>query len=149
MKPMEIANFYLSALAFIVSLIFFLSVNGCGTGNNPSYGYRPSDNCSVSTINSPISGSLIQCPDGTSSFVNNGSNGINGTVISVVQFCPGTTTYPTEFNEVGLCINNNLWAVYSSNGGFFTEVLPGTWSSDGINSSCDFQVGPNCTILSN
>lgn len=75
-----------------------------------------------------------------------GVNGTNGTVVVAVQFCSGTPTYPTTFPEVGFCINNNLWAVYSQNGGFLTELPLGNYSSDGINSSCSFTVGSNCSV---
>jgi hypothetical protein len=78
-----------------------------------------------------------------------GVQGVAGNSITVVQFCPGTTTYPSKFTEVGLCLNNVLYAVYSLNDGFLTEVVPGTYSSDGVNSSCTFTVGPNCAVTQN
>lgn len=121
--------------------------------------------CTVTTIvaslPAPNGGSLIQCQDGTQSLVLNGlngavgqtgaagingTNGTNGTLVTPIQFCKGTGSYPSTFPEVGFCINNNLYAVYSANGGFLTEVLPGTWSSDGINSSCTFTVAANCQV---
>jgi len=66
--------------------------------------------------------------------------------ITIVHFCPGSTIYPTTFIEVALCVDNELWAVYSSNGGFLTLVPQGNYTSDGINSICNFTVGPNCTV---
>lgn len=75
-----------------------------------------------------------------------GVPGQNATPVTEVQFCPGVTTYPNEFNEVGLCISGNIYAVYSSNGGFLVEIPPGEYSSDGINASCDFTVGLNCEV---
>lgn len=63
-----------------------------------------------------------------------------------VQFCPNTTTYPTTFSEVAFCINNNLYAVYSANDGFLTLIPPGNYTSNGINSTCTFQVLPNCIV---
>jgi hypothetical protein len=131
----------------------------------------PGADCTVTTVGAnnvaPNGGSLISCPDGSSSLVLNGTNGSNGnagatgatgatgaagtngsngTVVAPVQFCKGTGSYPSTFPEVGFCINNNLYAVYSANDGFLTEVLPGTWSSDGINSSCTFTVSANCVV---
>lgn len=82
--------------------------------------------------------------DGTNG--SNGTNGTNGTVITPVQFCPGVDTYPSEFNEVGLCINGNVYAVYSANDGFMSMIPPGIYSSNGINASCTFTVGANCAI---
>jgi len=75
-----------------------------------------------------------------------GTNGTSGTVVAPIQFCSGSGSYPSTFPEVGFCIGGNIYAVYSANGGFLTEVLPGTWSSDGINSSCTFTVGPDCKV---
>jgi len=121
--------------------------------------------CTVTTVQAnnaaPNGGSLISCTDGTQSLVLNGEVGPTGntgavgpagspgTIVTPIQFCPGTSSYPNEFNEVGFCINGNIWAVYSANGGFLTEVLPGTWSSDGINASCTFTVEPGCVISNN
>ena len=116
--------------------------------------------CTVTSVPAndvaPNGGSLITCPDGTSSLVlngssgtngTNGSNGTNGTVVSPIQFCSGTGSYASAtFPEVGFCIGGNLYAVYSTNGGFLTEVLPGNWYSDGINSSCSFTVAANCVV---
>jgi hypothetical protein len=130
------------------------------TGQNGSNGVS----CGITTIQAnqaaPNGGSLITCGN-TQSLVLNGAPGPQGetgptgpagspgSVITPVKFCPGTSSYPNEFNELGFCIGGNLYAVYSANGGFLTEVLPGEWSSDGINASCDFTVGPNCTISNN
>ncbi len=84
-----------------------------------------------------------------------GAAGSPGTLVSVVQFCPGATNYASEFNEVGVCLGGNLYAVYSLNDGFMSEIPPGEYSSDGVNASCNFTVGPvngvgnNCTISNN
>jgi hypothetical protein len=75
-----------------------------------------------------------------------GPAGSNGTVITTVQFCPGTSSYPSTFPELGLCINNNLYAVYSANDGFLTLIPPGSYNSNAIGSSCTFTVLPNCSI---
>lgn len=142
-----------------------LTLSACQTGRTGATGPvgpqgvegAPGENCSVATVPAndvaPNGGSLITCPDGSQSLVLNGAtgatgaNGTPGTVITAIQFCGGVTgSYPSTFPEVGFCINNNIYAVYSANGGFLTEVLPGTWSSDGINASCTFTVGPNCAV---
>jgi len=139
-------------------------------GSNGTNGIDAS--CSVSAVLpnliAPAGGSLIACSDGTHSLVLNGSNGINGTngvngvngvngtngtngsngtVVTAIQFCSGVVgSYPSTFPEIGFCINDEIYAVYSANGGFLTKVLPGTWSSDGINASCTFTVGPHCQV---
>lgn len=77
----------------------------------------------------------------------NGTDGKDGTVVAPIQFCGKSHgSYPSTFPEVGFCIDDEIYAVYSANGGFLTEVLPGTWSSDGINSSCTFTVKPHCVV---
>ena len=75
-----------------------------------------------------------------------GPQGDPGTSVTMVQFCPGITHYPSEFNEIAFCINNNLYAVYSKNDGFLTYIPPGTYSSNAIDSSCNFTVLPGCVI---
>lgn len=67
--------------------------------------------------------------------------------ISIVQFCQGITpSYPNAFPEIGFCIGNKLYAVYSANGGFMVYTPPGAYYSNGINASCTFTVGDNCEI---
>jgi hypothetical protein len=75
-----------------------------------------------------------------------GSQGIPGTSIGIVELCPGSTTYPSTFIEVAFCINGVLYGTYSANGGFSTELPPGTYNSNGINSTCTFTILPGCVI---
>jgi hypothetical protein len=81
-----------------------------------------------------------------------GPQGAHGTIISFVQLCPGfIPTYPTIFPEYGECVQNadgtsTLYGVYSANGGFWAELPPGTYSSDGINASCTLTIGQNCAL---
>lgn len=77
----------------------------------------------------------------------NGTNGVNGTIVAPVQFCPGVNKYPSTFPEVGFCINDQIYAVYSANGGFLTVVSPGNWSSNAIGSSCNFTVAAHCKVI--
>lgn len=76
----------------------------------------------------------------------NGAPGINGTSVTVVKLCPGVTVYPSKFIEVAFCIGNKLYATYSANGGFTSEIPPGSYGSNGINASCNFVVLSNCGI---
>jgi len=148
-----------------------------GAPGNDGHDGAPAQPCSVVAVpvnsNAPAGGSLINCPDGTSSLVLNGTNGTNGhdgqngtngqngqdgqnghdgtngtngTVVSSVQFCPGTVSYPSTFPEVGFVIGGQLYAVYSANGGFLTYIPPGTYSSNGINNSCTFTVHSDGSI---
>lgn len=111
----------------------------------------PGDNCEVTTLVPPYpngahnGGVLVTCPD-SQALILNGVQGVPGTSVTPVQFCPNSTDYPNTFSEVGFCIGGTLYASYSANGGFLTEIVPGNYSSDGINSSCSFTVGVNCEI---
>jgi hypothetical protein len=94
----------------------------------------------------------ISCPGSVPVVVTNGSNGTNGTnatPVTVVQLCPGVTVYPSTFVEQALCINGNLYGVYSANDGFLSYLPPGTYSSDGINASCNLTIKPNCVVVDN
>jgi len=75
-----------------------------------------------------------------------GAPGTDITEITWVQFCPGTTSYPSNFQEGGLCFGGNVYGVYSANDGFLTELPPGTYSSNAIGNSCTFTLLPNCVI---
>ena len=100
--------------------------------------------CRVSTV---AQGSLIQCTDGSSSLLLNGTNGTSGSIINAVQFCPNVSpSYPSTFPEVGFCIGNQIYAVYSALDGFMTLITPGLYESNAIGSSCTFTVKPNCII---
>lgn len=114
---------------------------GCNSGE--SYSNAPTS-CIVTNVQAnsvaPNGGVAISCPNGTNALI------LNGTVITPIQFCPGTTNYPSTFVELGFCINNSLYAVYSYANGFLTEVPPGNYSSNAIGSSCNFVVLPNCVI---
>lgn len=68
--------------------------------------------------------------------------------LTEVQFCSGgPASYSSTFPEYGLCISGNIYAVYSANDGFLTELPPGVYTSNGVNSSCTFTVGPDCQIV--
>lgn len=97
----------------------------------------------------------ISCPDGTTVIIHNGTQGPTGpggapgnpgTVITVVNLCPGITIYPGVFVEVALRINNALYAVYSINNGFLTQLVPGNYSSNAVGSACNFTVNPDLSI---
>lgn len=131
--------------AILVFIITGFIVVNCGP-NQTTFDHG-TVNCTTQQIapGTPLTlgGAMISCPDGTTSLIS------NGIIITPIQFCPNPTTYPTTFSEIAFCINNNLWGVYSQNGGFLTEIVPGTYSSNGINSSCTFTVQANCIIINN
>ncbi len=73
-----------------------------------------------------------------------GLAGADGTAINMVKLCPDTPSYGT-FVEFGLCINGQLYGVYSANGGFLSLLPNGNYSSTGIGSSCNLTVS-GCTV---
>lgn len=75
-----------------------------------------------------------------------GSDGQDANPVRIVKLCDGTTTYPTQFVEIGFCVDSRLYATFSANGGFSTELPRGEYSSNAIGSSCNFKVGYNCEI---
>lgn len=77
---------------------------------------------------------------------NTGPAGIDGLPAKVVNLCPGVTSYPGVFVEVALCLNSRLYGVYSANGGFLTELIPGSYSSNAIGSACNLVVHDNCVV---
>jgi hypothetical protein len=76
-----------------------------------------------------------------------GPAGLNGTdaSIGIVPLCPGVSNYGT-FVEIALNINDDLYAVYSANGGFMTYLAPGAYLSNGIGSACNFTVNTDGTV---
>lgn len=127
-----------------------LTGNEGATGPTGASGSTPT----LSVVNASIS----DCPTGgvvvivnstPSGVICNGANGTPGTdltPVSIVQFCPNVTTYPTTFSEIGFCISSKVYGTYSANDGFSAYLPPGTYSSNGINSSCTFTIGANCAI---
>jgi len=96
--------------------------------------------------------SLVACDNWQGPKGNDGAAGVTGkpgmdiTPVTVVQFCPGKPTYPSTFPEDGICLNGNIYAVYSANDGFLTLLPPGAYLSNAVGSSCDFTVKPNCQV---
>lgn len=131
-------------------IITALFLGACGPYQQPGAPGLNGSSCTTVTLQATTTapaGVEILCTDGTSSFVASGSNGAPGTVVAPVQFCPGVqTTYPSTFAEIGFCIDNNLYAVYSINEGFLTLIPPGAYASNAVGSTCNFTVLPNCKI---
>jgi hypothetical protein len=75
-----------------------------------------------------------------------GSPGLNAQPVTLIQLCPGIPTYPSTFIEFGICLQGELYGVYSQNDGFLALLPPGSYTSDGINSTCNLTVLPNCEV---
>ena|ERR1017187_5690980 len=76
-----------------------------------------------------------------------GSPGQDATPVTAIQLCPNVApVYPSTFPEWVLCIDNQLYGVYSDHGGFWALLPPGTYTSDGINASCTVVIGEGCQV---
>jgi|ERR1035437_5500528 hypothetical protein len=75
-----------------------------------------------------------------------GPTGADGHIATIVQLCPGTPSYASVFVEVAMCINDQLYGVYSANGGFLTLLPPGTYNSNAIGSACTLTVSAHCIV---
>ena len=88
-------------------------------------------------------------PQGTSPAPVPGPSGTPGTIVTMVELCGSSfvPTYPTTFPEYAECVGDQLYGVYSANGGFEALLPPGEYTSDGVNASCTFEVQANCVIV--
>jgi len=78
----------------------------------------------------------------------NGTNGVDASSVVPIQLCPGfVPTYPNVFPEYALCIDHQLYGVYSANGGFMALLPPGVYSSNGIGATCNLTVKANCVVV--
>lgn len=82
----------------------------------------------------------------------NGSNGVNGqnaTPINMIKFCPNINeVYPNTFPEYGMCIDNNLYAVYwNGNTAFLAKLVAGTYTTTAIGGNCTFTVTNNSCVI--
>ena len=75
-----------------------------------------------------------------------GPAGVNAPVVTTIKLCPSTPIYPNVFVEYAICLQGNLYGVYSANGGFLALLPPGNYQSNGIGSSCNFSVAANCVV---
>ncbi len=85
-------------------------------------------------------GQSIVGPQGTA-----GVNGADAVPVTVVPLCPGVSNYGA-FVEVGLCLNGQLYGVYSALDGFLTLLAPGTYNSNAIGSACSLEVHAGCVV---
>lgn len=118
-------------------LLIFICIS-CNDSGSTISTVKPVLNC---TVIQNATNTIITCPDGSVATVP------NGTSVTPIQFCAGVVSnYPTTFPEVGFCIDNNIYAVYSTNGGFMTLIVPGYYNSNAVGSNCNFTVLLNCVI---
>lgn len=128
-------------LGLLISILW-----GCGTEDtNSTY----SSSVCITVPNTE--GVMITCPGSAPFQINNGlvgAQGIAGSTVTTVQFCPQyTTTYPSTFAEVGFCIGNELFAeYYSPPSSGLTLLPPGLYQSTQTGAPCNFTVVQGCQI---
>lgn len=159
---------YMVGVFFVMALValalFFAGCSGCATkqGTQGIQGIpgvaipvssQPADVsiCPAGGIEVTVGNSITDVCNGiagaTGAKGTQGQSGTNATPITIVQLCPGfVPSYPNIFPESALCIDSQLYGVYSANGGFLALLTPGTYSSDGINASCNLTILPNCVV---
>lgn len=140
----------------IVYVVLAFLASSCAKEHGPQG--SAGANGSSCSVKQEESGARITCTDGSSAFIADGDQGPQGvsgapgkdgkdaSPVTAVQFCDGASTYPSTFPEIGFCIGGNIYAVYSTHGGFAAYLPPGTYYSNAENSSCTFTVGDNCSI---
>lgn len=116
---------------------------------------------SANALECPTGGLVVTVDLGSPNVICNGLDGAEGqiggtgpqgipgqdiTPVTLVKLCPGTSTYPTVFIEYGMCIADQMWGVYSANGGFLALLPPGNYSSNAIGSSCNLTIGLHCQV---
>lgn len=135
-------TYTITAAIWLTVLLGTLAFVFVSTGCSPVYGPKGDQGVSGGQGPSGANGLTIVGPQGPA-----GVAGVNGTnaSIGIVPLCPGVSSYGT-FVEVGLCINNDLYAVYSTHGGFMTYLAPGNYSSNAVGSACNLTVSANCVV---
>jgi len=121
-------------MKYLIAVVILMSLSACGKD--------------VQYVTGPVGATGAQGPAGQNgSDGTNGTNGTNASPITIVQFCQSCVThYPDTFAEIGFCSNGSIYGTYSANDGFSSEIVPGLYSSNGINCSCTFTVGANCAV---
>lgn len=127
----------IGTVAILIAFMFCMLVvmSGCGELNG-----RDAAPC---TVSSDATGAFITCPDGTSTFVRNGQNGVDGQDGSTITWVDPCPTLVVPFPELLALIDGSYYAVYASGTKIhLARLTPGTYSTtDGR--SCTFVIGSN------
>jgi hypothetical protein len=158
-EPTRDLLFFLGVYVILVIIVLSMLFSACSRGPQGVQGVQgvPGNTPVVTTLPA----TSYECPTGgLEVIINNnitvicngaagpqGTPGTNPTPVTFVQLCPGfVPSYPSIFPEVGICVNSQLYGVYSANGGFLSLLTPGTYTSDGIGASCTLTILPNCVV---
>lgn len=140
-------------------LIGLLAAVGCaepkdGLNGHDGLAGKDGRSCSVYPA-ADASGSLILCPDGSSSFVYNGIDGTNGVdgrdgtnaaTVEMIKFCPMITGSYGNFPEYGFRLDGKVYAIYSLPVAFLTQLYPGNYTTTSDGQNCSFTVNADGSI---
>ncbi len=168
MEPYDEENRTLDAVLVIAGLLMLVVLASVMLGcNDPKSkdvkdGHTPVITTSPATpLECPTGGLEVRVDLGSPNIICNGIGGARGpigdpgpqgtpgqdlTPITMIQLCPGTTVYPNVFLEYGICLQNQIYGVYSADGGFLALLPPGNYLSNAIGSSCNLTIGPDCQV---
>lgn len=137
-------------MKYLVLVIMGLMLSGCAAifddGKDGLNGRDGADGSSCS-VTQTLSGSIIDCEDGTSAVLLNGQNGLDGAhaVLEIIDPC----NKQGAFDEVLLRLSNGALLAYFTQGSFNTSFLtlltPGQYqTTDGTN--CHFTVNSDLSV---
>lgn len=112
-------------------------------GITPTVKSRPAspEECIIGGVVITVNDKTAIVCDGT-----NGGTGSPASSVTTINLCPGVTSYPSVFIEVALCVDDQLYAVYSIPGAFLTLIPPGVYTSNALGSACNLTVLEHCQV---
>jgi len=134
-------------LPVIAGITVGIMLAGCGFhADQTPPSSDPKKSCSVSQTEAVVT---ISCPDETKAIIPLPANvpPVNSPMVTTVQLCPGTTSYPNSFPEQALCIDNQLFGVFFDGQNAWLSLLaPGNYRSTSTTNPCSFAVVTGCQI---
>lgn len=157
----DVVKFGVTALT-LLTLVACQKYQGA-RGYTGAQGPAGQDGSSCSVMELPNNeGALVQCTNGTSVVITNGTNGTDGAVgqkgdtgpagqnatpVTMVKLCPEAGSYPSTFPEYAFDFAGTLYATYwDGHNAWTSELYPGSYSSTSTSAPCNFTVNADGTI---
>jgi len=142
------ALFAILIIPIVAGITIGILLAGCGDPITKGQDYYsdPKKSCTVSQTEAVVT---ISCPDETKAIIPLPANvpPVNSPMVTTVQLCPGTTSYPNSFPEQALCIDNQLFGVFFDGQNAWLSLLaPGNYRSTSTTNPCSFAVVTGCQI---
>lgn len=151
---------YLLSIVVVMFVLAFVLMGCVGPtgdlGRQGTPGYTPVVAMLPASLSECLNGGVEVYVDNAETIICNGVNGNPGGVgpqgpsgddgqdsnpVVIFKFCPNVVAnYPSSFPEYGIRLNNNVYGVYSANGGFLTLLIPGSYTTTGIGANCNFTI---------